>query len=286
MVALLALTYGVQAANSAPISDDQFYSVGSDLLRFTTIGDGFPLVLLGGGSGMDIRQWRLVVSALSERYRVIQWDPRGIGASDNPTAEYTDIQDLFFLLEHLQLQQVGLLGLSSSGGIVLEFAANYPERVSGAVVAAPFIPAFQFKGSMLDRLKKFNSAAQQGRETFLDAMFGDPHFFPAPSNRKTRDYARKVMAYNYDKGDGFDPRFIINAVPPLIERLKDIKTPTLLLAGKLDHPEVMRRNGFIQEQLADASIAIIDESGHNPPQENPIGYLEVVLPFLNRISQP
>ena len=154
---------------------------------------------------MDLRQWDRVAPTLADDFQVILIDPRGIGRSDNPTARYSDADDLAALLDHLGLDRIGLIGLSLSGGIVLEFAARYPDRVAGVVAAAPFVPGFEFSEAMLARLDVFNKAAQEGREPFLDAMFVDPHFIPAPLDASVRPIARKNMAMNFDKGAGFDP---------------------------------------------------------------------------------
>ena len=50
-------------------------------------GEGSPIVLVSGGSGLDLGQWDAVVEALASEYRVVTWDPRGIGRSDNPSAQ-------------------------------------------------------------------------------------------------------------------------------------------------------------------------------------------------------
>ena len=51
-------------------------------------GDG-PLVILIAGGMMDMDQWALVADALSDAYRVVRYDQRGIGESDQPTEGYT-----------------------------------------------------------------------------------------------------------------------------------------------------------------------------------------------------
>lgn len=274
---------GCATSQSAIVSD--FLVVGGDKLYYEVSGKGYPLVLVGGGSGMDLRQWELIAPALTDNYLVISYDPRGVGQSDNPTVKYSDIVDLDALLNHLTLDRVGLVGLSSSGGFVLEFATQYPERVSGVVAAAPFIPGFQFSQAMLNRLDVFNKAAQESRESFLNAMFEDPHFIPAPLDASVRSIARNNMAYNYDKGAGFDPSLPTPIDPPLIEQLFAIKSPVLLLAGELDHPEVKRRNTYLMEEISLAQEKVILQAGHNAPLENPKAFLNAATPFLEQIAK-
>ncbi len=258
--------------------------LGEDQLYYEVSGKGFPLVLVSGGSGMDMRQWERIVPVLAQNYQVISYDPRGIGRSDNPSARYSDTADLERLLDYLTVDRVGLIGLSSAGGFVLEFAIQYPERVSGVVAAAPFIPGFKFSQTMLTRLDIINRAAQEGREPFLDAMFEDSHFIPAPLNASVRSVARDNMAQNFDKGAGFDPALPIPIDPPLIEQLSEVKSPVLLLVGELDHPEVLRRNSFLMDELPLAHQKVIVQAGHNTPLENPEAFLSATGTFLKQIA--
>ena len=259
--------------------------LGEDQLYYELSGKGFPLVLVSGGSGMDMRQWERIVPVLAQNYQVISYDPRGIGRSDNPSARYSDTADLERLLDYLTVDRVGLIGLSSAGGFVLEFAIQYPERVSGVVAAAPFIPGFKFSQTMLTRLDIINSAAQEGREPFLDAMFEDAHFIPAPLNASVRSVARDNMAQNFDKGAGFDPALPIPIDPPLIEQLSEVKSPVLLVVGELDHPEVLRRNSFLMDELPLAHQEVIAQAGHNTPLENPEAFLSATGTFLKQIAR-
>lgn len=283
LIAAAIANAGCAVTPKAIVSD--FLVVDGDKIYYEVSGEGYPLVLVSGGSGMDLRQWDLITPALAENYRVIRYDPRGIGRSDNPSVKYSDAVDLEALLDYLTLDRAGLIGLSSSGGFVLEFASQYPERVSGVVAAAPFIPGFEFSQAMLTRLEVFNRAAQEGRQPFLDAMLDDPHFIPAPLDASVRSIARSNMGENYDKGFGFDPSLPIPIDPPLIEKLSGIKSSVLLLVGELDHPEVKRRNTFLLERISSSQEKFIIRAGHNTPLENPEAFLSAAVPFLEQIAR-
>ena len=58
----------------------------------------------------------------------------------------------------------------------------------------------------------------------------------------------------------------------------------LLVAGELDHPDVLRRNEFIADRVPAIEEKIISQAGHNPPQENPIAFLESITPFLQSME--
>ena len=258
-----------------------FVSVGTDRIYFESSGDGVPLVLVSGGSGMDLRQWHKVIPLLAQTHRVIAYDPRGIGNSDNPTEVYSDGDDLVQLLDHLQLDKVTLVGLSSSGGFALEFAARFPGRLQSLIVSAPFVPGYEFSASMQKRVDRFAGAAQEGREVFLDAMMADPHFVASASEKA---FVRKVMAFNFDKAAGFDPQLPIPVEPPLIKQLQSIETPVFLLAGSLDHEDVLVRNRYLQKRIHGAKVSVIPGAGHNPQLETPADFVAEIIRFTADID--
>jgi pimeloyl-ACP methyl ester carboxylesterase len=73
--------------------------------------------------------------------------------------------------------------------------------------------------------------------------------------------------------------------PPLIEQLQNVNSPVLLLAGELDHPEVLRRNKYLLSQIRSADEIIIEQAGHNGPLENPYAFLDAMKSFLHDISK-
>jgi len=253
-----------------------FASVGTDRIYFESSGDGAPLVLVSGGSGMDLRQWHKVIPLLAPTHRVIAYDPRGIGNSDNPTEVYSDSDDLVQLLDYLQLDKVTLVGLSSSGGFALEFAVQFPGRLQSLIASAPFVPGYEFSASMQKRVDRFAEAAQEGREVFLDAMMADPHFVASASEKA---FVRKVMAFNFNKGAGFDPQLPIPMEPPLIQQLQSIEIPVLLLAGGLDHEDILVRNRYLQRRIHGAKVSLIPGAGHNPQLETPADFVAEIIRF-------
>ena len=84
-------------------------------------GTGNPVVLIHGWP-LSGRSWEYQVPALVEAgYRVITYDRRGFGKSSQPWEGYeydTFTSDLHQLLEHLELQNVTLVGFSMGGGEV------------------------------------------------------------------------------------------------------------------------------------------------------------------------
>jgi pimeloyl-ACP methyl ester carboxylesterase len=97
-------------------------------------GTGRPVVLIHGWP-LDSDMWEYQSMVLAEHgMRVIAYDRRGFGRSDQPWSGYdydTLADDLGALLDHLALEQVTLVGFSMGGGEV----ARYMHRHGGAHVA-------------------------------------------------------------------------------------------------------------------------------------------------------
>src|SRR4249919_4112840 len=126
-------------------------------------GDGEPLLLLHGGTGIGA-DWDLVFTGGGPAgFRVIAPDLRGHGRSTNPSRAFTFRQlahDMFALLDHLDIQRVKAIGLSMGAKVLLHMATLQPDRVDAMVLvsATPYFPA-QARAAM----------AELTVETFSDA---------------------------------------------------------------------------------------------------------------------
>jgi pimeloyl-ACP methyl ester carboxylesterase len=113
-------------------------------LFFETRGDGPPLLLLHGGSGIGA-DWSLVFGGDPAGFRVIVPDMRGHGRSTNPGA-FTirdAAADMLALLDHLGLARVMAIGMSLGAKTLLHMATQQPDRIEAMVLvsATPYFPA-------------------------------------------------------------------------------------------------------------------------------------------------
>jgi pimeloyl-ACP methyl ester carboxylesterase len=109
-------------------------------------GDGEPLLLLHGGTGIGA-DWRLVFTAGDPAgFRLIVPDLRGHGRSTNPSRAFTFRQaaaDVLALLDHLGIARAKAIGLSMGAKTLLRMATQQPDRIDAMVLvsATPYFPA-------------------------------------------------------------------------------------------------------------------------------------------------
>ena len=105
-------------------------------LYYEEYGSGEPLLLLHG-LGTDGRSWEYQREVFAEQFRVIVVDVRGHSRSAKPPGPYSVPQfaeDIFALLNHLQIDTFHLLGLSMGGMIGFQMAVDQPERFKSLTV--------------------------------------------------------------------------------------------------------------------------------------------------------
>jgi pimeloyl-ACP methyl ester carboxylesterase len=95
-------------------------------------GNGDALLLINGLNGTCL-DWEPLVPALSQHFRVISSDNRGVGRSAAPPGPYTTRQmadDAAALLAHLGVRHSHIVGYSMGGMIAQELALAYPSLVN------------------------------------------------------------------------------------------------------------------------------------------------------------
>jgi pimeloyl-ACP methyl ester carboxylesterase len=95
-------------------------------------GSGGPVVVLVHGIASRAAQWEQVMTLLGEHAHVIAPDLLGHGESAKPRGDYSlgghasGVRDLLAALGH---DRISLVGHSLGGGIAMQFAYQFPERV-------------------------------------------------------------------------------------------------------------------------------------------------------------
>ncbi|WP_035716379.1 alpha/beta fold hydrolase [Christiangramia echinicola] len=109
------------------------------VIAYQTFGQGFPVLIINGGPGMNSKGFESLAKLLSENNKVIIYDQRGTGKSvlnemsaSNMTIELM-VGDIERLREHLGYKSWIILGQSFGGMLAYAYAAKHPDRVQAMV---------------------------------------------------------------------------------------------------------------------------------------------------------
>jgi pimeloyl-ACP methyl ester carboxylesterase len=170
------------------------------------------------------------MALLADRHLVIAVDLLGHGASPVPDdpAEYTRdraLADIDELLAGLD-QPPLLVGHSLGGYLALAHAATRPDSSRGVVVVNTG-PGYR------DPVK---------REEWNERSRRNAHRFGVPEQVTTLNLQEDSV---------------------VMDRLADMATPTLVLAGGDDRPEYTGAGRYLERKMPDARLVVVDGGGHS-----------------------
>lgn len=247
-------------------------------------GSGTPLVLISGLGG-DHFFWQSSIEVLSQKFRVITFDTRGIGKTDAPPEPYSmDIftEDLLALMDTLQIEKAQLLGFSMGGCIALSFALKYPGRVEKLIVAGSHA-----KTSMQIRL--FIDAVVAAYETGLSAKQMFNLICPWLFSNKFMSLPLNAAFLEYDENEP-DPQplyawknqWLALREYDVANRLHEIKLPTLILNGDEDLFASMEQAHHLYNNIKDSELKILNGAGHLINYESLDLFNKYVVEFLQK----
>jgi len=264
-----------------------FVESGDGKLYYETAGRGSALVLSHAGF-VDCRMWDDQWDAFAQRYRVIRYDLRGMGRSDPAHGPLCRRADLLRLLDHLDVERAILVGCSMSGEIMIDFALEHPDRVAALIPVSAVPSGFALRGEPPAELMEMIGAMKQGdlaRAAALQIrLWVDGPFRQAdqvdPQVRQRAAEMNWITVQNATWAIA-DAQPLDPLDPPAAQRLGAIHVPTLVLAGALDNPEILRAADVMAAEIRGAQHAILPNAAHVPNMEQPAAFNRLVLEFLN-----
>jgi pimeloyl-ACP methyl ester carboxylesterase len=249
-----------------------------------------PVVVLVHGHGADLRLWDLQVPALVEAgYRVIRYDVRGHGRSAIPPSGYTwesYALDLHDLLDRIAVPRAHVAGLSMGGGVALQFALDFPERVSSLVLVDSTLPGFDYSPEYAGAIEELVAAVRaDGPRAAFERLWLTHPLFDGVRRFPERFDLLRTMALAHAAADYLDETRYPPPERQAVDRLAELRTPTLVLVGELDIPDFQLIAEVLAGNIAGARLQVIADSGHVPPLEQPQAFNRALLGFLGPASR-
>jgi len=253
-------------------------------LNYEIDGNGEALVFINGIT-MDTNGWAYQAPFFSQFFKVIRYDCRGQGMSDKPDDQYSQelhTEDLHNLLEALNINKIHLVGLSNGGMIAQHFALKYPDRLTSLVLVDTCSYVDKLLLLMIDT---WVQATEIGGNEFRYDM-SLPIIFSETFIKNNEDSLAKMKENNLLVNS---PKAVINLVKAtskhnLNDRVSNIKCPTLIIVGEEDILIPLKYSKILHEKIKESELITIKNCGHVPSLEKPAEFNEIVLRFLNRIT--
>src|SRR4051794_316535 len=248
-------------------------------LHHQTAGRG-PTVLLLHSGVTDLRQWDPQWEALASHHRVVRYDRRGWGRSPLPTepsAAYSDAEDVIGLLDELGIEQAALVGSSAGGVVAQQVASAWPGRVSRLVLLCadaddvdptPAARAFAEREEALLESGDVAGAVELNVETFLR-----PEASTA-TRALVREMQRTAFEVQLAAGDDV-PR---EPGPPI--DLTRATMPAYVVSGARDLDYFALVADALAQRLPDARRTVLPWAGHLPNLERPDEVTTLLLDAL------
>jgi pimeloyl-ACP methyl ester carboxylesterase len=257
--------------------------VGGVHLHYAETGAGEPLVLIMGLGG-DHLAWGFQVPVFAKHYRVIAFDNRGVGQSDQPDAPCTTAlmaRDTLGLLDALDIEHAHVLGVSMGGMIAQEVALAAPDRVRSLQLHATLARPDAYVLRLLEawRLVRARCSLEESLRTIGLWLFA-----PATYNER-QDFVEALLAnalaHPYPQSPaGFFRQTEAVAAHDALERLGAIRCPTLVTVAEEDILVPPRFARELAARIPGAELAILPGAGHVYFWERADAFNDVCLRFL------
>jgi pimeloyl-ACP methyl ester carboxylesterase len=262
-------------------------------LHYVDAGAGAPVVFVHGLLGSH-HDWAQLLDDLSSHHRVLALDLFGHGASAKPMGDYSlgahaaTVRDL---LDHLGFGAVTLVGHSLGGGIALQFAYLFPDRVHRLVLVSSgglgrelslllrlsTLPGVEWVLPMLASRWLRDRGEQVGRG------FARAGLHPGP------DVSRAWQGF-VSLGDPETRRAFLATSRAVIDpggqtvtarhRLSMLGTiPTLLVWGARDRLIPSWHAVMAQQEIPNSRVEVFEQAGHFPHLDEPERFASLLREF-------
>ncbi len=243
-----------------------------------------PVILLSHALATNLALWEPQTSVLSRRFRVLRYDTLGHGGTAAPRGPYTLDQlaaQAAGLLHAVGIGRVHFLGISMGGMIGQTLALAKPQLLMSLILcgSSSRVPA-EAQPLWKERIR---IAESDGMEPLVEPTIN--RWFTPPFREAQPTLVEKVRSWiRATKPRGYSACCQAIAALDLMDRLPDIKIPTLIVAGEQDQGTPVASLRITNEKIAGSELVIIPSASHLSNLEQPESFNRSITAFLNRVA--
>ena len=248
-----------------------------------------PDVLLIAGLGDPIEAWQLLLDGLADRYRTIAYDNRGVGRTRLPDAPFsvaTMADDAAAVLRGLGVESAHVAGFSGGSVIARELTRRHPDLVKSLVLVGTFGYWDTFGRTAVNGFR-WQAEVAPSERAFLEAFYAWIYTPRAHDDGTVRQLIDEALEFPYPTSMETMQRTIdVYLAHEDIDRLAEIRVPTLVLTGELDMICPPRHGRIVADGIPGARFEVLAGEAHQPFQESPEAFNRRVDAFWRQVDAP
>jgi len=299
LIPILPLTDTLPAEQLAD-PDSRFIEVDGLQVHYKTAGTGEPALILLHGFAASLFSWREIMAPLAELGTVIAYDRPAFGLTErplkwqglNPYSSEFQPHLLIGLMDALHVEKAVLIGNSAGGGIAMQAALLYPERVSALVLVDPAVYevgrlsiGLLLKNHLGVLLVKNRLRVLLARNIntwgiiMLRTAWHDPTKI---TPNIMAGYTKPLQTENWD--GALWELFHAAQKSDLASHLGELTLPILVITGDDDRFVLTEHSIRLAREIPHAELTIIPNCGHVPHEECPETFLKTTVDFLKGLQ--
>ena len=260
-----------------------FFRINELKLYYEIHGAGDPLVLIPG-LGSDAATWINFLPLVEKDFRTILVENRGSGRSSKPQEGYTTSvmsEDIFGLLEHLEIEQAHVVGKSMGGMIAQVLAARHPEKIRSLVLVSSLMRHDDYGEELLELGRIM---AQKGglfatyRQAFLLSYSREYCMQNRTRLKEVQDLL--IQMDSREILQGYLGQSVACQKHDSRKFAASIQAPTLVIVGKDDMITPAQASKELAEAIPNAELVIFPKGGHGFWREFPMEVNPIIHTFL------
>lgn len=246
-----------------------FLEYQSKKIYYEVIGNGEPLIMLHGDTASS-KMFEMLIPMYQQYFEVILIDFLGNGRSDRierfpANLWVTQADQIIALIEHLQLNEVNLLGTSGGAWVAINTALKRPDLVNKVI-------ADSFDGRTL-------------HNNFINDLTQEREF--AKHDAFAKQFYEWCQGNDWENVVNLNTQALVECakkqIPLFCRPLETLKTPILLIGSLEDdmcRKDIQAEYEAIKKMVFDASIYLFKTGKHPAIASNAEKFFDIVKSYI------